>query len=586
MKIVSFEINNYRSYKNSDNQIEINKDISVLVGQNNVGKTNILRAIFLFFNPNLYNPIIDRNYIKKITGGASKDPKIKMTIIDDITFKDQIQSLKYTINCDLNSSEKDYYSVNITDKNIVNNKLNTSGKIKSFLEKNFKIIFLSTTDEDFTIQSRNLINRMILEYFKSKKSVVKTTIKDFEKAYDSLIDTFSTNLGDIEEELGQDFKLLNDAGMEIKPKLIIDETETLTQFLQQRIVLKLDDSYEQEISQKGAGIQRTSLIILSYFLLEALYPKYSKIMLIDEPEAYLYPLLVESIKQKIQDFSFRDMNSNTIITTHSSVFLREINNKNYNFYNIKQNLEEKTYKRSINDIDINKYSVISMFNKRTKYEVLKNYGLLYSIDNYEDIIICEGKTDCNYLIEIIKGQEFYPQIRYGSYSYDSSINNEEKDFNYDYVGRGANAILNILAFLDNISPIYRNVFILLDGDKEGKDVAKKIKPNEYSNLNIKVHNIDEDMVVEDKVFSRSNFIKYIIESFEEIDDKELNNFYSASGNLEKSVVEVLRKYLEAYNPGVDINKIKHKLSVNLENKVVEGDWILTELISFFKEEIA
>ena len=50
MKIVSFQVNNYRSYKDTYNELEINNDISVIVGQNNVGKTNILRAIFLFFN--------------------------------------------------------------------------------------------------------------------------------------------------------------------------------------------------------------------------------------------------------------------------------------------------------------------------------------------------------------------------------------------------------------------------------------------------------------------------------------------------------------------------------------------------------
>lgn len=582
MEIVSFQINNYRSYKDTCNELEINKDISVIVGQNNVGKTNILRAIFLFFNPDLYNPIVDRNYIKKITGGASKNPKIKMTIIDEVTFKDQCKSLKYTINCDLNSPEKEYYSVTIKNKSIKNNKLKTSNNIKEFLKKNFKVIFLSTTDEDFTIQSRNLINRMILEYFKSKKKVVKTTIAEFEKAYTNLIDTFSKNLTDIEDDLGKDFKLLNEAGMEIRPKLIIDKSETLTQFLQQRIRLKLDDSYEQEIFQKGAGIQRTSLIILSHFLLEELYPKQTKIILIDEPEAYLYPLLVESIKQKIQDFSFNDNNSNTIITTHSSVFLREINNNRYNFYNVIQNSEQKNYKRSNNETDINKYSVISVFNKKSKYEVLKNYGLLDNINDYEDIIICEGKTDCNYLSKIIKGQDFYPQIRYNISYFDTLKNKGNKDLNYSYIGKGANATLNILQFLDNISPINRKVFILLDGDQEGKSVDKKIKDSEYKNLEIKKYIIEDNMVIEDKVFLKENFIEYTLEYSDQINEEELKNFYNLPGNINKSVIQTLKEYLELHKLEIDINNIKYNLSLNLEKKEVECNWILQELIKFFK----
>ena len=39
-------------------------------------KQTFLRAINLFFNPKSYNPSIDRNAIKEITKGASKDPVI------------------------------------------------------------------------------------------------------------------------------------------------------------------------------------------------------------------------------------------------------------------------------------------------------------------------------------------------------------------------------------------------------------------------------------------------------------------------------------------------------------------------------
>ena len=205
--------------------------------------------------------------------------------------------------------------------------------------------------------------------------------------------------------------------------------------------------------------------------------------LLDEPEAFLYPLLVKKIKNSLEEKIENNSRFQMFLTSHSRDFLKEINNVKYTFKNIRQHSEENTYQRSKNNVDINKYSVIEDIDSRTKYEVLKNYGLLDEIDDYEKIIICEGPTDKNYLQKILEREAYIPQIRYGKYSEGFNEASGLK-LKYDYVGKGATAILPILIFLDNISDISRKVFVILDGDQEGETVLSKVKDSEYRHLEI------------------------------------------------------------------------------------------------------
>lgn len=476
IRIQNVVISNFRSFKDKENVIKNLESLNVMVGKNNVGKTNVLRAIYLFFNPETYEPISDRNMVKQITGGASKDPKIDIEFLDDELIKGSER--KYRISCNLNN--ENFYSVsNTTDD--VKGKLSNSATIKKYIDRKFKCIYLSTTDENIEKQSNSIINDMILRYFKKQSKKVKETVDEFEKQYGILLQTFKDNIQNIETSLGSQFEVLSDIG--VRPRLEIDSEKNITGFLLDNIKLQLDDSYMQDISNKGAGIQRASLILLSLFLLNEIYSSENKIILLDEPEAFLYPLLVKKIKASLEEKVENSSRFQMFLTSHSRDFLKEINNEKYTFKNIKQHSEENTYQRSKNDVDINKYSVIEDINARTKYEVLKNYGLLDEIDDYEKVIICEGPTDKNYLQKILEKEDYIPQIRYGKYS-EGFNESSGLELKYDYIGKGASAILPILIFLDNISTISRKVFVILDGDQEGESIFTKIKETEYKHLEI------------------------------------------------------------------------------------------------------
>ena len=134
IKIEKIEISNYRSFKDKSCITNLS-DINIMVGKNNVGKTNLLRAIYLFFNPHMYDSTIDRNYIKQLTRGRSSDPKIVLTFKDNELIKSR--ETRYSISCDLNKNKSNVYQVNSRIKE-VNDKFNRSSKIEHYLKNKFQ----------------------------------------------------------------------------------------------------------------------------------------------------------------------------------------------------------------------------------------------------------------------------------------------------------------------------------------------------------------------------------------------------------------------------------------------------------------
>ncbi|MBA8764286.1 ATP-dependent nuclease [Staphylococcus coagulans] len=577
-QINKITISNFRSFKSANNTLKDIKNLNMFTGKNNAGKTNILRAINLFFNPDDYDPKLDKNMIKKITGGGTAHPKIKVDIQDeniDINGKNT-----FTIEMNLNKDENVYK----IGGNYTHNKLDSSKKIQQYLNKSFKCVYLSTTDESITEQAYSLVNDMILQYYQKKNRNIKKSINNFEKNYQSLLDTFRQNIESLEGDLKKQFDIFKKNEINISPKLIIGNEKGISDFLLENIRLELDDAYSQVLQVKGAGIQRTSLILLTFFLLKELYSNANKIILLDEPEAFLYPLLITELKDVIENATLAEDNNQIFMTSHSKEFLSEINNKKYSFYNIEQEQEINKYKRSANPQDINKYSVIKQFDSETKYTVLKNYGLLDNIDDHDKIIICEGKTDRNYLVNILEENKYRPQIRYGPYAdyIKDDENIEEVDSHKNFFSRGTNSIIPILLYLDRISDVNREIFILLDGDRAGNDASKKIHSKDYKNLNLKIKVLPENKQIEDMVFEKNNYINKILSISEEIRLRE-NSFKEVLDKVStnESMIDKTKQFIDTYSLNEDIGNIKHQLSINLKPNEMKKDWVLNELNSFF-----
>lgn len=83
IKITKLTIQRYRSIIDMSLDFNVDSNIVSICGPNNVGKTNVLRALCLFFNPQLYNPKTDIPTLKNATWGGAVHPKIIVDFFDD-----------------------------------------------------------------------------------------------------------------------------------------------------------------------------------------------------------------------------------------------------------------------------------------------------------------------------------------------------------------------------------------------------------------------------------------------------------------------------------------------------------------------
>lgn len=576
INIKEVTILNFRSYRNTGNKIENVKRINVFTGENNSGKTNLLRAINLFFNPDFYDKKNDMNRVKKITGGQNKHPKITIKFEDD-----SVPTGSYTISLKFN-----------TDGTYMYESKDTPSKIKSiekFIKDKFRCIYLGVADETISKQAYQLINNMLFEFYKKKSNNVRKTVEEFEEKHGKLMKVFEDNLAAIQSDLAKEFEIFTKHGMPIAPKLRVSKESKLFEFLEDKIELEIDDNYSQKIMFKGAGIQRATVIMLSYFLLNEINVNKTNIMLLDEPEAFLYPSLITKLKRKIEAFE----GIQSFFTTHAREFISSEARASkgvYALYNISQVTESKEYKRSSNEFDIIKDSIIEAYTSKIYGRVLKKYGLLDNVDDFENIIICEGETDYNYIKSILEDQQIRPQIRYSKYSINiNEISTYSKGtFEYKFFPSGVGAIIPILIFLDTVSEVSRNIMIVLDGDDAGKETEKKINSSisQFKKFKIEILILPTGKEIEDMVFKKEELIELILEKSTGIKEYE-SGFREAMDrmNEKNSYMQVVKNFISTYNITESEYRLKRELSISeaVKNSEINAEWFKDKYISFFKD---
>lgn len=552
-------INNFRSFKegkNSKIKNASNSKILIFTGINNVGKTNILRAISLFFNPENYNSQTDLNYIVSLQ-------KTSAPIIT-IIFKNS-QREKIEIKCDfknwgnsLEPGRNKNYDILYSSKSP---QLKGKKEIKAFLDT-FKCIFLSVTDEKINNQVSNTSDEMLVRYYRTRSKPIKKKIEEFETKYKELCASFRDNIKEIEESLTKQFEEIGD---NISAKFKIHDEFNINSFLEENFKFQLDDTYKHEISNKGSGIQRIVLIYMNLYLLKEIYPNKNLILLLDEPEAFMYPLLEKKIIEKI----IKEVENNQLqvyITTHSREFIKE--KEACHFYSVFQEQKGKIVARKGSREYLNKYSVVEEFDKFDFNRVYKNYGMLDEIDDYEDILICEGKTDKNYLEKIMKKYQYRPQIRV------------TEQYDHDFMGKGASSIPVHLAYLNNFN-IRRRVFVLLDGDQEGKAASKKIEKSMKSlkNLEIKIKLLELEKEIEDYVYTEET----LKEKIKICEPLLYTTIKSKPLDVANNFIESIKIHCQVKKKGFDEHKLKYSLSKNLEENTspVDGYFIEDDLVNFF-----
>lgn len=295
LKIADLEISCFRSILNLKLCIESEPNLISICGENNVGKTNTLRAINLFFNPEDYEISMDRPTLKQAQGGARIDPKITVTLCDDENdeyFQITRDFKYYNI-----QNEKFLSGVSFTKRGTLINKKSkktmTFAEIKSKLEL-IEFRYIESINIDIPDLIEKLTNDAIdVEYEQSRMTKSKQELKNAYVKYitglQEILDVFSNDISRIFNEFKSNWNVTFK---------VPSSADTFRDLISDDVELLIDDKGCRGIEQKGSGLQRLAVILLNFEILKRIKHKKSYILCVDEPDIFLH----DGLQKKLMEF--------------------------------------------------------------------------------------------------------------------------------------------------------------------------------------------------------------------------------------------------------------------------------------------
>lgn len=398
--ISKIEISRFRSI--SSTSIELD-EINIFSGKNNSGKSNILKALNLFFNSESGSAEkfdFTRDYNRAFTGQARgrRVAKIK------VHFNSQSNStgaLQYPFwiekTFDGNDVEINYGSQNgqINEKLKSPNNGTTTRQFKIFLAK-IRYFYIPA------VRDKNFVARLLLE-FKHLIESEKNSKDEFERARENLSEILGRKSQDISRDFEKFIKLPTSAALSsnITDLLGAIEINVRTGIQVQRRIKggNQNDFIEVDLFSTGDGILMS---YLAYFLAHICkkIPKKSFIWGFEEPENSLEYSKVEALAEKF--FSDFKNCAQILITTHSPAFVNLREKKNVKFYRVY--IEPKDTKQISQIITVEKLRVqLSLLEKNDleceQYDMVSNELYLVEFSKKIQELALEAKHEKDQLIK-------------------------------------------------------------------------------------------------------------------------------------------------------------------------------------------
>jgi len=369
MKISTVTLHNFRSIKDSKFDLY---DFTLLVGENNVGKSNIITALRVFYEDEKFSAAKD--FPKFET--EDNDSWIE---IEFLTSEDEQENLKEEYKSeDKKLILRKYLQSNDNDL-VKSNQSNIYAYENGELSKNLfygaknisqakigKIIFIpevSKTDDSLKMTGPSPFRDMV--NFVLKKVITKS--ESF-KTLNSSFESFNTEFKKEASETGFSLKKLeediNDQisywkinfGIDINP---IQPDDIVKNLISHFITDQNLGNQKININQLGQGLQRHliySLIKLSAKYVDVKEEKRKEfspdftLILFEEPEAFLHPSQQEVLNRNLKQLS-KEPTQQILITTHSSTYVSKSSDELVTIVRLKKD-ESITTTHQLNKVSI------------------------------------------------------------------------------------------------------------------------------------------------------------------------------------------------------------------------------------------
>ena len=439
-----------------DVKIDIDELSPVAIcGENNIGKTNLLRALNLFFNHHIQADLFcARLDIPHHIFHGSQGAGAKSELTGTFKENGKTRTLKITFHHD---DEVTYHL----------NGVETTFEKADVLLSHFSFLFIESHNVNLPTLISTILEKdglLQLDAKRKKQSQPLEKLREF-------IALSQSAISDIEKELNQCFDHLTDFDGILKDKKIkisFVEFERLRDVVKTMTSITLFDGNNHGIASKGSGAQRAVFLSLMQYISK--HSKKKVIWGIDEPEAFLQPRLQKKVFEVVSSI-VKDQKQPVILTTHSQHFIK-LNNLS-STYLFKGVQEPREYKRRPGKVYYETNTApVQATSDFEKAMLIKQHLGISNNDGWEVLphnVIVEGEEDKKYL-ETLFSQEGIasPNIVWSG---------------------GASKIAGYLQFYNSFAKDLNykpRFFCIFDNDDEGREQSSKIKPKSYSHIDVKI----------------------------------------------------------------------------------------------------
>lgn len=478
MKLVEFSVERYRSIIQKST-IRI-KDKNVIIGPNNEGKSNIIRALVVALR--VLEGFSSRTHMIKIDTFPSYYILHYLKRRKDISFdweSDFPHSLLYGNPKESFRTPVSFFLVfKLTDKEqrefIKETSTNKTPEIISIAIKLYvdKVSVVAFIEKDKLIKESDIIDISFFitrhidicyidavrtaatarESIRRLLSIENTGVygsSQYQKCIRIIEQLYNEKFGEISRRVTESLRIFVPSIVDTSIELPRDSYNGLSLVdLRDDVNISINDGETTPLEQKGSGIQSLIALALAHSMSIKPYESEKFILAIEEPEAYLHPKAIHEIKKVLSDISKQNQ---LIITTHSPL-LAETSDPHKNII-VKGNIAVEA--STISDV-------------RTVLGVSPSDNLLSA----ELVLIVEGASDENMLPHLL-----------GLFSTVLKDALEEGRLVVSSCG-GTHSMENYVRFIRHQ---LCNIHVFVDDDESGRQIIDVMKHN--NNLEESEYNI-------------------------------------------------------------------------------------------------
>jgi len=330
MELVNFSVTNFRSITKA-HKISIS-GTTILIGKNNEGKSNILKALDVAMNilkHHAYRMIYKRQNSSIMRRNESsyfweRDFPISIqsrktnnsTILrlefllnseEIIEFKHEIKSnLNGTLPIEIKIGKDNTPSIKVAKRGSGTKTLNTkSNRIAEFIANKIVFNYIPAVRTDH--EALEVVQRMLSQHLRvlEEKEEYINALKTIENLQKPILDKLSNQ---IKEPLVEFLPTIKDVKIEISD-------EKRRSLLRNQLDIIVDDGTATNLSYKGDGVKSLAALGL---LKAKINTQSASIIAIEEPESHLHPAAIHQLKDVIHSL---EENNQVILTTHNPLFV-------------------------------------------------------------------------------------------------------------------------------------------------------------------------------------------------------------------------------------------------------------------------